>query len=48
MIGQENQPTQSGFTLSASSGVLTVDSSYQGNTGCAFNPAILNNPGNKI
>jgi len=48
MIGQENQPTQSGCALSASSGVLTVDSSYQGNLGCAFNLAILNNAGNKI
>jgi hypothetical protein len=47
MIGQENQPTASNCTLSASSGVLTVDSGFLGSSACAFNLA-LGTPGNRI
>jgi hypothetical protein len=47
MIGQENFPTGSNCTLSASAGVLTVDPAYQGSPACAFSLALAT-PGNKI
>ncbi|MGO9969177.1 MAG: hypothetical protein ACLPY2_18090 [Bryobacteraceae bacterium] len=47
MLGQENFPTGSNCTLSASAGVLTVDPGYQGSSACAFSLALAK-PGNKI
>lgn len=47
MIGQENFPTGSSCTLSASAGVLTVDPAYSGSSACAFSLALAT-PGNKI
>jgi len=48
MIGIENQPTASNCTLSASSGVLTVDSAFVGGSPCAFQQPILSVAGTKI